>query len=230
MHGLTVYCVYWGTKYPRGYVYALRDAVAQHLSIDHEFVCITTDNFPGIRTRKPFVPYHGWWQKIGLFAPTIATGPSLYFDLDVVITGDLDYLVPYTAPAAAPLAAPANWAQSGHGGIQSSVMAWPGNWFEPFEKFKPQWPDISQRLWGDQEFLWELLGDNWTRIPHVGSYKYHVRPSGSVPDWMRVCVFHGKPDPHEVNDPCLALSTSTLRKNISENMASGSLPASNGSE
>ncbi len=117
---ITVYSVLWGDKYHKGYAYALRDAVKANLTIDHDFVCITDQDLPGITTIAPPVPYHGWWQKIGLFAPQLASGPSLYFDLDVVITGNLDYLVEFTKHK---LAAPANWANSGHGGIQSSVLA-----------------------------------------------------------------------------------------------------------
>lgn len=216
---LTVFCVYWGNKYHKGYVYALKEAVKQNLTIDHDFICITTEKLPGIMTRLPFVPYHGWWQKIGLFAPTITTGPSIYLDLDVIITGNIDYLADYTNT----FSAPANWAQSGHGGIQSSVMCWPGNWTEPYERFKPLWPEVSKRLWGDQEFLWEMLGDNWQRIPGVGSYKYHAK--SGIPDWMKVCVFHGKPDPHEVNDQWILSRTSTLRSHIKENMGNGYQPA-----
>ena len=237
MNDLTVFCVYWGDKYDKGYVYALRDAVEVNLSVPHRFVCITTDYFKGIETRKPYAPYSGWWSKLNLFAPRMATGPSLYFDLDVVITGNLDYLVEYTEPKeyinhryniteVAYLAAPANWAQSGHGGIQSSVMAWGGNWTHPFDQFKSQWPDIRERLWGDQEYLWELLGDNWTRLPHVGSYKYHVSPAQAIPDDMAVCVFHGKPDPHEVTDPCILSYTSALRSYISTSTANGLQKAS----
>ena len=213
---LTVYCVYWGDKYHKGYVYALKEMVEKNLTIEHDFVCITTEKLPGIQTKLPFVPYHGWWQKIGLFAPFITSGPSLYFDLDVVITGNIDYLAEYTDSQ---LAAPSNWARSGHGGLQSSVMAWKGNWTEPYERFKPQWPEVAERLWGDQEFLWEMLGDDWTRIPHVGSYKYHCREG--IPDDLKVIVFHGKPDPHEVTDPCILQYTQTLRSHISGNMHNG---------
>ena len=213
---LTVYCVYWGTKYPKAYVYALKEMVEQNLTAEHDFVCITTDKFPGIQTKLPFVSYSGWWQKIGLFAPTIAHGPSLYFDLDVVITGNIDYLVPYTEYQ---FAAAENWAQSGHGGVQSSVMAWHGNWHEPYEKFDYQ--KDSKRLWGDQEFLWEMLENNWERIPGIGSYKYHCRNQG-IPEWMNVMVFHGKPDPHEVGEKWLLPYTSTLRNHINGSMGSGS--------
>ena len=120
---LTVYCVYWGDKYDKAYVYALKEMVDRNLTIPHEFVCITTEKLPGIQTKLPFGPWHGWWQKMNLWAPFIAQGPSLYFDLDVIITGNIDYLAEYTD---CQLAAPANWARSGHGGIQSSVMAWKG--------------------------------------------------------------------------------------------------------
>ncbi|MGW8180405.1 MAG: hypothetical protein ACWGQW_16840, partial [bacterium] len=164
---------------------------------------------------------------------TIASGPSLYFDLDVLITGNIDYLADYTNT----FSAPANWAQSGWGGIQSSVMAWPGNWTEPYKKIKPLWAthkDLpsghtelgGKSYWGDQEFLYDMLGDNWQRIPGVGSYKYHVRPTGAIPEDMRVCVFHGLPNPDQVNEPCLSSFTRILHNHIRLNTANGSQKAS----
>ncbi len=126
MNNLTVWSVYWGDKYKKAYVYALKEAVEKNLSVQHEFRCITVESLPGIVTVKPYGPYHGWWSKLNLFAPHRATGPSLYFDLDVVIVGSLDYLIPYTETKNT-VAAPANWAQSGYEGIQSSVIAWAGN-------------------------------------------------------------------------------------------------------
>lgn len=206
---ITVWCVCVGDKYESGYVYALKEMVEKNLTIEHEFKCITTRKLDGIQTRNPPVPYQGWWSKIGLFYPRLATGPSLYFDLDVVITGNIDYLVDYTAHQ---LAAPANWAQSGHGGIQSSVLAWNGNFTLPYEKFN--YSLDSERLWGDQEFLYELMGENWVRIPGIGSYKYHVRPTGEIPDWMKICVFHGEPKPIGVADPCILPYTQILRSRI----------------
>lgn len=210
---LTVWCVYWGNKYDKAYVYALRDMVREHLTIPHEFICITTDRFDGIRTRKPPVSYSGWWQKIGLFAPTVASGPSLYFDLDTVIVGNIDYLADYTNT----FSAPANWAQSGHGGIQSSVMAWPGNWHAPSKAI--DYSLDSDRFYGDQEFLWDLLGDDWQRIPGIGSYKYHCRQG--IPEGIKVICFHGKPDPHEVFDEWILPYTRTLHSHISADAASG---------
>lgn len=215
MTDLTVFCVFWGDKYDKSYVYALQEMVDKYLTIEHDFKCITTQKLPGIHTVLPYVPYSGWWQKIGLFAPHIAAGPSIYLDLDVVLTGHIDYLAGYTDT----FSAPANWAASGYDGIQSSVMCWPGSWHEPYEKFKPQWPEISDRLWGDQEFLWEMLGDDWQKIPGVGSYKYHCQQK--IPDWMKVVVFHGKPDPHEVTDTWILPFTATLLNRIKSNTDNG---------
>lgn len=159
--------------------------VERNLSVPHQFKCLTAHMLPDIDTVRPIQPWAGWWQKLCLFE--LAEGPSLYFDLDVVITGSLDYLEPYTQHA---LAAPANWAQSGHGGIQSSVMAWNGTLKEPYQKFN--YPIDSKRLWGDQEFLTELYGDRYEKVPRVYSYKYHCRDR--LPDDASVVVFHGKPD------------------------------------
>jgi hypothetical protein len=200
----------------------LKEAVGQHLSVPHVFKCITEHELPGVHTVKPPVPYWGWWSKVGLFAPGVATGPSLYFDLDVVITGALDYLMEYTRHE---FAAPPNWAQSGYGGIQSSVMAWRGNWFAPWAYIEPQWPAVTKRLWGDQELLWEMLGDDWVRIPRgIYSYKYECR-DGKPPADMSVCVFHGEPKPHEVSDEWLSPSTATLRSRISSSTPNGSRKA-----
>jgi len=203
---ITVFCVCVGDKYHSGYVYALREMVENFLTIPHEFKCISDKELIGIDTIKPVKAYHSWWSKLNLFAPGIATGKSIYLDLDVVITKNIDYLAEYTDT----FSAPANWAQSGHGGIQSSVMCWPGNWSKPFDDFN--YENDSSRLWGDQEFLWELLGDDWQKVQHVGSYKYHCREN--IPDWLHVCAFHGKPDPHEVKDEWMLPFTATLHSHI----------------
>jgi hypothetical protein len=225
---LSVWAVCVGDKYHPGYVYALKEAVERHLSVPHVFKCITEHELPGIQTVEPLEPYPGWWSKMNLWA--LATGPSLYFDLDVVITGSLDYLFPYTQHEYQ-FAAPANWARSGWGGIQSSVLAWRGNWSDPFDKIAGEWPGTvdadgyrtlgGKKYWGDQEYLWEMIGDCWIRIPRVYSYKYHCR-SGKPPSDMAVCVFHGSPKPHEVYDEWLLPSTSILRSRISSSTGSGS--------
>ncbi len=202
---LTVYSVLWGDKYDPDYAFTLKRMVEENLSVPHRFFCITNQVLDGIGTLRPFRPeWRGWWQKLQLFG--FADGPSLYLDLDVVVTGSLDYLVDY-ANDSYPLAAPANWAQSGHGGIQSSVLAWNGKYKDPLARFNYQVD--SHRLWGDQEFLTELIGDDFIRLPGIYSYKYHCRAEGQPPADSKIIVFHGKPDPHEINEPWVKQSRST---------------------
>lgn len=184
---IDVWCCLWGKKYHAAYVYALEEAVEQHLTVPHRFRCLSDRELPGIDVTLRQRKWPSWWGKLELFE--VASGPSLYFDVDVLLVGNIDYLADYTAHE---FAAPANWARSGHGGIQSSVMAWDGSWREPVERFSPA---DQERLWGDQELLWEIRGDDWVRVPGVYSFKYHCL--GGLRGDEKVVVFHGKPDPHE---------------------------------
>lgn len=200
---LTVFCVCVGDKYDSEYVYKLQAAVEKYLTLDHEFVCITTRKLPGVITRNPPVPYPGWWAKIGLFYPGVAYGPSIYFDLDVTIENNIDYLAAHTGT----FSAVQNWPQSGHGGLQSSVMAWPGQWYLPFEKI--QWPDVSTHFHGDQEYIFSLIGEDYQRIPGVCSYKYHCQKG--KPASASIVVYHGSPKPHELGDLWKSYSTAICR-------------------
>lgn len=199
---LDVFCILWGDKYHKAYVYALKQMVDKYLTVPHRFICITSQAVSNVITIPPVVFYTGWWQKIGLFAPNVARRKSLFFDLDVIITGNIDYLYDYTST----FSAPANWAKSGHGGIQSSVIAWPGCWNTPYYMF--DYLRDKKKYYGDQEFLTDSLKDNWQSIPHIGSYKYHCKDC--LPNDLKVIAFHGKPDPHEVNDKWILPYTQTL--------------------
>jgi hypothetical protein len=200
-------------------VYALREALLRNTTFAFNFRCLTEHQLPHISTVEPLHPWPKWWPKLQLFE--LADGPSMFFDLDVIITGNLDYLTEYTSER---LAAPANWGQSGHGGVQSSVMVWDGKWRSPYRAFHPA--RDMQRLWGDQEYLTELVGDEYTKLPGIGSYKYHVRPKGSVPGWMAVCCCHGEPKPADIGDICLSKYTSTLNSRIRLGMAQYLRPGS----
>ena len=205
---IDVWCVYWGDKYSTDYVYRLQDMVAKRLSLEHRFVCLSEQRFDGIESVKPISDKPGWWQKIDLFE--VSQGPSMYLDLDVILTGSLDGLAGFIPGFG--VAMPLNWAKSGHGGYQSSFMAWEGPIPEVRERFsascigEPQNGNCGYyncalgQLWGDQEWLtaycWQLIRP----IPYgeIVSYKYHCQ--AGPPEGAKVCVFHGKPDPHEVND------------------------------
>lgn len=211
---LTVYSVLWigpDTKYTPDHVRRLRDQVAEHLPVEHRFVCITAEDVEGVECVAPAYDYPGWWSKLNLFSDRLPLGPKLYLDLDVAIVGDLSHWAGGSWHEHGAICSPANWAQSGHGGIQSSVMVWGGDFSQVCELFNPEsarWPPVNKPgiLWGDQEYLTLLRNTDkldWFELPPqwVRSYKYHCR-DGLPPD-CRVCVFHGAPKPWEVTEPWL---------------------------
>ena len=205
---LTVWSLCWGDKYPDYYVQRLRDSVHDYLTLEHRFICITDRNIKGVYCKRPVVDWPGWWGKIQLFEPGFADDYNLWLDLDVVITSNLDHMV--MTYGASHMACAANWAQSGHGGCQSSVMLWKGGkgnqaeWiYRYFDPVDAHWPPINQPgvLWGDQEHLTRLRDEGRISVTHfdpalVQSYKYHCRDG--LPDGCKIVVFHGDPKPADV--------------------------------
>lgn len=200
---INVWCVLNGDKYCDDDVYILRKMVEANLSRPHNFRCLSDRKIQGVDCLIPDEQWPGWWSKLLLFR--YSEGQNLYFDLDVVITGPLDGLVSKV------LSMPANWAQSGHGGCQSSVMSW-GSWygyipdaFDPDQLCEPENGNCGAygptKLWGDQEYLTAMLGEPGDMVlpmDHIYSYKYHCRRS--LPADASVVCFHGVPKPSQVND------------------------------
>ena len=203
---LTVWSLCWGDKYPDYYVQRLQREVRKYLTLKHRFICVTDRNIKGVYCKRPVVDWPGWWGKIQLFKPGFANEYNLWLDLDVVITGNLDNMVLQYSGSA--LATPWNWAQSGHGGCQSSVMLWHSNGPQPiYGAFNPEdahWPPINRPgvLWGDQEFITQERDNGFpvTQIDEslVKSYKYHCRDG--LPEGCKIVVFHGDPKPADVRE------------------------------
>ena len=104
MELVNVVCLYWGNKYKTEFVNVLYNMVQRHLTIPHKFI-IYTDHVKmqklvkgdNVEVRKlPFHDYTGWWNKLTLFSPEAnLEGDCLYFDLDVVITENIDCFATY---------------------------------------------------------------------------------------------------------------------------------------
>ena len=200
---LNLWAVYTGDKYAPEYLARLVASVRRNLRQPSTVHVITDrpESRPG-RAYQADPQLEGWWQKLSLFALTSGQAPSernLYVDLDSVIVDQLDGLV--NRYAGSRLAMAKNWAKSGYGGWQSSVMLWAGGAFPELRA------DLNRhavaRLWGDQEWITERLGDQVDEIEPglVVSYKYHCREIGRPPPSSRIVTFHGKPDPHECDEP-----------------------------
>ena len=209
---LTVWCLSWGDKYPDYYVRRLKREVEKYLTLPYWFVCITDKHIEGVACWPPPVPWPGWWGKIGLFKPGISTEHNLWLDLDIVITGNLDAMVEKYRDSH--LSCAANWAASGHGGCQSSVMLWKGgrgcqaeSIYRAFDPKDAHWPPINQPgyLWGDQEWITQRRDEGRLAVTHfdedlIKSYKYHCRSNGLPPQGCVAVVFHGDPKPSTVQE------------------------------
>jgi len=203
---LTVWSVCWGDKYPDYCVQRLQRAVAENLSVPHQFKCVTDRDIEGVECIPPINDLPGWWGKVNLFSWDVCDDQNIYLDLDVVITGSIDYLADYVRPT---ISMPWNWAASGHGGCQSSVMAWSKNYqtkqvYDLFDPAIAHWPPVNKPgvLWGDQEWITHLRDTDKLivrEIPEgIKSYKYHCR--AGLPEGTKVVVFHGDPKPSEVRE------------------------------
>jgi hypothetical protein len=209
---LTVWSLCWGDKYPDYYVQRLQKSVSEYVTLKHRFVCITDRDIEGVECIPPPVVWPGWWGKIGLFKPGFCSdGTNLWLDLDVIITSDLSDMVLQYGDSH--LACAKNWAQSGHGGCQSSVMIWKGGkgcqaewiyrYFDPAIAYWPPRNEPGVCLWGDQEHLTVLRDSGRISVTHfdpalVQSYKYHCRDG--LPPEAKIIVFHGDPKPAECSD------------------------------
>ena len=195
--GVTVWCVCVGDKYTDEDVLILQGMVARHLATDYQFRCLSDRVIAGVDCLL-VDPWPGWWSKLLLFR--YATGQNLYLDLDTVVVGDLAPLL------SDELSMAKNWALSGHGGWQSSVMSWAGDYGDLADAF-----DLDQlsepangnygyygdkRLWGDQEFITDMMGD--AVVPMAGVYSYRYHSQGGPPADASVVCFHGNPKPGEV--------------------------------
>ena len=173
------------------------------------------EEWPGIRG-----PKRSWWYKIQLFNPKFHSGPLLYFDLDTVITGNIDWI--WQLPT------DRFWAvrdfkylfKPTRMGLNSSVMWFDtAKWVSVFQAFDVD--TVAKRrsqYHGDQDFIAEQIPvhrqaffdtdrvKSWRWELHDGGYDFrhrrHKNPgSGTViAPKTSIMVFHGNPKPHEITD------------------------------
>lgn len=197
----------------RMHVYTERHRIIPAHMVHHEL-----QEWPGIRG-----PKRSWWYKIQLFDPRHHSGPMMYFDLDTVITGNIDWI--WQLPT------DRFWAvrdfkylfRPGRQAINSSVM-----WFDPsqwncvYQEFDHEEVAHRRSAWhGDQDFIQEKIPR--TRVGYfdtnrVKSWRWELQEGGydfktkkhknpGTPAMLiaptSIAVFHGSPKPHEVTDPAI---------------------------
>lgn len=202
---ITIAAVHAGNFADRGeeYVAKLFAGVRRHLSLPWRGVCFTDGavTLPEGIEAKPIpdgIPA-SWWCKLAMFRPG-AFEPGervLYFDLDTVITDSLDDIASYAGPFA--ICRDAYFPDH----YQSCVMGWEAG---VLDAVWTRWDEAGRPMTdrrGDQGWIEDNApdADPWQDLfpGQLGSFKARVR-YGNTPD-LRVCFFHGRPRPHELNNP-----------------------------
>jgi len=210
-------CVCYGDKYAVEYVQKLYNMVKRNTTLPINFV-VFTDHVKmhkmvegDIDIRKfPENDLQGWWNKMQLFHPNVdLPDDTLYMDLDVVITDNIDCFFTYKPEADF----------VGMNDFNPSTKQWNSSIFKfkneklqgrLWHKFYDDRPNLLRRFPGDQNLISEFIKgapgcesypDSWTQ-----SYKWYDRSGTrySRQDMTYehngeslVTVFHGQPNPHE---------------------------------
>jgi hypothetical protein len=165
-------------------------------------------------------PKQAWWYKMQLFNSEHYHGPLLYFDLDVVIVQNLDWIwqLPldrfYAVRDFKHLWRPTNY------DVNSSVMWWDTTKFDHvWQDFKLQpLKTVMERYRGDQDYISAAIPQTERQffpINRIQSYrwqcldggydfsrkKHHNPGTGTcLTDLTSVLVFHGQPKPAGIRD------------------------------
>ena len=211
-------CVCYGNKYDVEYVQKLYNMVTRNTTHLINFY-VFTDHVKmqkmveGGRLYVKQFPEHdldGWWNKMQLFHPDVQLpGTTLYMDLDVVITHNIDDFFTYKPEAKFvgmndfnPVTKQWN----------SSIMRFDqSHWHDKlWRRFSKDKSNLLRRFPGDQNLISDFIKkepgcdsfpDSWTQ-----SYKWYDRSGTrySRQDMKYdhngeslVSVFHGQPNPHE---------------------------------
>jgi hypothetical protein len=223
-------CVIHGDKYSWEYVERLYNMIAAntrykirmhvftepHRSVPDNMIKHELIEWPGISG-----PKKSWWYKMQMFDPKHQLKKVLYFDLDVVIVDNIDWLWD--------LSDQYFWAirdfkylwRPEWNGINSSVMLWNNvklNWI--WDSFSSKNINATVRLFhGDQDYLNSILDDKTRRFLNtdfVKSWRWQCLDGGfdiksrayqnpnagtSIFPCTKIMIFHGNPKPHEIQDP-----------------------------
>ena len=227
--GIDVACVIHGDLYSWLYVEHLRDMVCTNISVPVNFHVFTEPQrsvpspmikhslelWPNVEGRKK-----AWWYKMQMFDPTHIARQVLYFDLDVVITSNIDWVLSMRRDYFWALRDfKYLWRPNWHG-INSSMMWWnvPA-WERIWKDFRSRvLARVMRQFPGDQDFLSSVIDARELRFidqNRVASWRWQVWEGGMdmhtrqtlcpgqgmiLPPENSVVIFHGNPKPHEIDD------------------------------
>jgi len=168
-------------------------------------------------------PRRGWWYKMQLFNSQHHAGPLLYFDLDVVVVKNIDWIWQsslryfWAVRDFKYLWRPSNCKAN------SSIMWWDTRNYhyiwENFQKMKLEY--AMKKYHGDQDFISEAVKESEMKFfdhDMIQSWRWQVLNGGydfakkiyKIPDSggkistkTSVVIFHGLPKPEKIQDPII---------------------------
>lgn len=225
-------CVIHSDGYNWQYVDRLYNMLTRNLSQPVQLHVYTEENrsvpahmIKHVLTEWPGIsgPKQSWWYKMQLFDSQLYSGQMLYFDLDVVITGNLDWITK--------LPQRNFWAihdfrrlwKKNCRTINSSVMYFDTREYNyVWQKFQQHsLTTVINNYKGDQDFVTEAVDPRHLRyfdLDRIVSWRWQSSAEGTknrrlkfkatefktvIHPGTSVLVFHGHPKPHEINDPVI---------------------------
>jgi hypothetical protein len=166
-------------------------------------------------------PKKSWWYKLQLFNTEHHRGPLLYFDLDTVITQNIDWIWQQNLQYFWAIRDfKYLWRPTSYS-VNTSVM-----WFNTI-RFAHVYRDfvagdinfVMRRNHGDQDYITEVITQQQRRFldtERVKSWRWQALDGGynfahrcyqnpgagtQIQDNTSLLIFHGKPKPAEIKDP-----------------------------
>lgn len=222
---VNILCLKWGTLYPAYYANKLYAGVARNLRRPFRFYCCTDDP-TGLNSAINIIPFpenpgvkRAWPDILVKLALTRdgfggLTGPTLFMDLDIVLTGSLDDFFEYQPGRFCIIHNWVNWRKQLIGrrpavgnssvfrfdaGPKSDVI------YQTFIREIDRAENRSE-FNTEQAFMTYAMKDPvWWPESWVRSFKWNCRPTfplnlirkPRLPQDCRILVFHGKPHPDE---------------------------------
>lgn len=198
---IDIVCLKWGNKFTPDYVNNLYAGIKRNTTIPFAFHCFTDDSTDLLEDvvvhELPPLGVDGWWNKIYLFnaeLPFESGQPVFFFDLDTLVTGNIDHILSYDVKDCVGLE---NFYRL-HGKFASGLMMWRhGAMNHVWEIFKADMrKHINSTSDGDQEFTGRHLPPNtelFQRLFPNQIYSYKQSCSEGLPEDARIVCYHGTP-------------------------------------
>lgn len=221
-------CVIHGDGYTWDYVDRLYSMITRHITRPVILHVYTEDSRP---VPAPYIkhslidwgisgPRKSWWYKLQLFNSNYHAGPLMYFDLDIVIVKNIDWIWKLNLQHFWTVRDFKYLWRTNYNGSNSSVMWWDTTKYNHIwdHAKKQKLTDFFRKYHGDQDYITEaisisdrrFLNPNWVKSWRWqcldGGFNFSRRiylspGSGTYIDRdTSILIFHGSPKPHEVQD------------------------------